>query len=296
VIRNAMLAMILLAGSAWAGPYGLGRAALPDEIAAWDLDVRPDGTGLPAGAGSVEGGEVLFSDHCATCHGDFAEGVGNWPALSGGFDTLDQDDPVKTVGSYWPYLSTLWDYIHRSKPYGDAQSLEVDEVYAIVAFLLYSNDLADEDFVLTQDNFLDVVMPNAGGFIVDDRAETEYPRFSQEPCMQNCKDEVKITLRAGSLDVTPNTGVAVGQDISVQEGGVDLAAGEKVFSKCKGCHQVGQGAKNRIGPHLNGVFGRKAAAVEGFHYSKGILRAASDGLIWDLERLDAYLENPKALV
>jgi len=76
----------------------------------------------------------------------------------------------------------------------------------------------------------------------------------------------------------------------------DAEHGAKVFKKCKGCHQVGQSAKNRIGPHLNGIFGRKAAALDGFHYSKGIERAASDGLIWDLEHLDAYLENPKALV
>ena len=76
----------------------------------------------------------------------------------------------------------------------------------------------------------------------------------------------------------------------------DATRGASIFRKCKGCHQVGQGAKNRVGPHLNGIFGRKAAAVDGFFYSKGIRRAASDGLVWDLERLDAYLENPKALV
>jgi cytochrome c len=76
----------------------------------------------------------------------------------------------------------------------------------------------------------------------------------------------------------------------------DAERGESIFRKCKGCHQVGKGAKNRAGPQLNGLFGRKAASVEGFYYSKGIMRAASEGLVWDLERLDAYLENPKALV
>ncbi|MCF6232015.1 MAG: c-type cytochrome [Rhodobacteraceae bacterium] len=76
----------------------------------------------------------------------------------------------------------------------------------------------------------------------------------------------------------------------------DAEKGAKVFNKCKGCHQVGEGAKNRVGPHLNGVFDRAAAAVEGFKYSKGLQRAADGGLIWDLEHLDAYLENPKALV
>ena len=76
----------------------------------------------------------------------------------------------------------------------------------------------------------------------------------------------------------------------------DADRGESIFRKCVGCHQVGVGAKNRAGPHLNGLFGRKAGAIEGFYYSKGMMRAASDGLIWDLERLDAYIENPKALV
>lgn len=88
---------------------------------------------------------------------------------------------------------------------------------------------------------------------------------------------------------------AVWAEQEVQEIG-DAERGAKLFSKCAACHQVGAGAKNRVGPHLNGIFGRKAAAVEGFSYSKGIKRAASDGLIWDLVRLDAYLENPKALV
>ena len=102
------------------GKYGLGRTALPSEIQAWDIDVLPDGRGLPAGKGDAIVGEEIFANKCASCHGDFAEGVGNWPALAGGFDTLADEDPVKTVGSYWPYLSTLWDYINRSMPFGGA--------------------------------------------------------------------------------------------------------------------------------------------------------------------------------
>ncbi|AVO37143.1 cytochrome c [Pukyongiella litopenaei] len=207
--RNIVLGAVLAAGvtgPVLAGPLGLGRPATPDEIAAWDTDVRPDGTGLPDGEGDVWTGEELFEANCAVCHGDFAEGVDNWPQLAGGFGTLDQDDPVKTVGSYWPYLSTTWDYIYRSMPYGNAQSLEPVDVYALVAYILYSNDLVDDDFVLSRDNFLDVEMPNAGGFRVDDRAETEYPLWRGEPCMENCKDAVTVTMRAAVLDVTPDDG------------------------------------------------------------------------------------------
>ncbi|SFT60396.1 cytochrome c [Sedimentitalea nanhaiensis] len=188
-----------------AGKLGLGRPALPDEVAAWDLDVRPDGTGLPDGSGDVLTGEEIFADNCAVCHGDFAEGVDNWPKLAGGMGTLDRDDPLKTVGSYWPYLSTTWDYVNRSMPFGNAQSLTPDEVYGVVAYILYSNDLVDEDFVLSRDTFTEVHLPNADGFIVDDRKSAE-AHFVTDPCMQNCKDKVEITMRARVLDVTPDTG------------------------------------------------------------------------------------------
>ena len=186
------------------GKFGLGRQATDAEIAAWDVNVMPDGTGLPVGSGSVEDGEVHFSEKCAACHGEFAEGVDNWPKLAGGDDTLADEDPLKTVGSYWPYLSTVWDYVHRSMPFGNAGTLTNDETYAIVAYILYSNYLVDEDFVLSNENFLEVEMPNAEGFIVDDRADVEYPMWRAEPCMENCKDDVKITMRATVLDVTPD--------------------------------------------------------------------------------------------
>ena len=186
------------------GLLGLGRKALDEEITAWDLDIAPDGTGLPVGSGSVSYGEEIFSEQCGACHGEFAEGVDRWPELAGGEGTLADDDPLKTVGSYWPYLSTAWDYIHRSMPFGYAQSLSDDDVYAMLAYILYSNDIIDdEDFVLSNENFLDVEMPNAEGFIIDDRDMTEYPIFSQDPCMEDCKVNVEVTMRARVLDVTP---------------------------------------------------------------------------------------------
>lgn len=186
------------------GPLGLGRKALKQEIVAWDLEIAPDGTGLPVGSGSVSYGEEIFSEQCSVCHGDFAEGVDRWPELAGGEGTLADEDPLKTVGSYWPHLSTAWDYIHRSMPYGYAQSLSDDDVYAMLAYILYSNDIIeDEEFVLSNENFLDVEMPNANGFIIDDRDVTEYPLFSGDPCMKDCKPKVEVTMRARVLDVTP---------------------------------------------------------------------------------------------
>ncbi|MBV1864224.1 MAG: cytochrome c [Rhodobacteraceae bacterium] len=193
---RAFLIAGLIASPSMAGKFNLGRAALPTEVAAWNIDVRPDGQGLPAGSGSVIQGEALFAEQCADCHGDFGEAVGRWPALAGGNDTLADERPVKTIGSYWPYLSTAWDYINRAMPYGDAQSLSADEVYQLVAYILYLNDEVDEDFVLSQENFADFTMPNAGSFRLDDRDQAEYPAFGLVACMTDCKASVQVIKRA----------------------------------------------------------------------------------------------------
>lgn len=187
------------------GGFGLGRTALPEEVVAWDIDIRPDGMGLPAGSGDVWTGEEVYVEKCAVCHGDFGEAVGRWPVLAGGWDTLEREDPVKTIGSYWPYLSTVYDYIYRAMPFGDAQSLEPDEIYAITAYILYLNNVVEDDFELSNENFLEVEMPNADGFFMDDREDTELAQFSGEVCMENCKDSVEITMRAAILDVTPGS-------------------------------------------------------------------------------------------
>ena len=302
-------AAIFLSGPVSAEKLGLGRSALPEEIAAWDREIRPDGTGLPVGSGDALVGEEIFADQCAACHGDFAEGIDNWPKLAGGADTLDHEDPLKTVGSYWPYLSTAYDYIKRSMPYGNAGTLSDDDVYSIVAYILYSNDLIEDDFVLSNETFLDVEMPNAAGFILDDRAQTEYVQWSGEPCMENCKSEVKVTMRALVLDVTPEeekTEVAAVVEaevvpesvaapvVEVAAFDVELAeAGVKVFKKCKSCHQIGDGAKNKSGPILNGIFENAAGAVDGFKYSKAMRKAADAGLVWDNVELAAFLAKPK---
>ena len=184
--------------------YDLGRGALKEEVAVWDIDIRPDGQGLPVGSGDVWTGEEIFAEQCAACHGDFGEAVGRWPVLAGGHDTLDEEDPVKTIGSYWPYLSTVYDYINRAMPFGYAQSLEPDDVYAITAYLLYVNDLVDDDFELDRESFREFKLPNEENFYFDDRATTEYVAFTAEPCMSDCKAEVEITARAMVVDVTPD--------------------------------------------------------------------------------------------
>ncbi|MEE4118089.1 MAG: c-type cytochrome [Paracoccaceae bacterium] len=316
--------------------YGLGREALPEEIAAWDIDVRPDGQGLPEGSGDVWTGEEVFIEKCAACHGDFAEGLDRWPVLAGGWDSLTHDRPEKTIGSYWPYLSTVFDYVHRAMPYGDAQSLTADEVYAITAYLLYSNAVVEDDFTLSHENFTEVRLPNEDGFFMDDREEGEIPQFTREPCMENCKDEVQITMRAVILDVTPDAEGTEGMDLEGGGGASAPAAGETVetasvapatdeapasgaapvetdqvetaaaepdpalvaqgeaaFRQCQACHQIGEGAANRVGPHLNDVMGRTAGSLDGFRYSPVMAEAGEGGLVWTSETLHDFLANPR---
>lgn len=198
-----MVALFLSGQNAFASerPYSLGQIATPEEVAGWDIDVRPDGKGAPVGSGHALDGEEVYGERCAACHGDFAEGVDRWPILAGGFETLDTKDPVKTTGSYWPYASTMYDYIYRAMPFGEAQSLSVDETYQIVAYLLYMNDIVEEDFVLSHENIGAIEMPNRDGFLLPD------PRpdvFVAEPCMQNCPVGTKIIGRAPEIDVTPD--------------------------------------------------------------------------------------------
>lgn len=188
--------------------FGLGRKATDDEIAAWNFDVRPDGLGLPEGHGTVAEGTVIYDENCAACHGDFGEGAGRWPVLAGGQGTLQDDRPVKTIGSYWPYLSTVYDYIHRAMPFGNAGTLSDNDYYALTAYLLYLNDIVtDEDFELNKDNFTSIQMPNQAGFIADNRIDEAHNDNRGDPCMSDClPGTAKITMHAAVLDVTPDAG------------------------------------------------------------------------------------------
>jgi len=188
------------------GVLHIGRVALEAEVVAWDIDVRPDGLGLPVGAGNAMDGVDLYDANCASCHGDFGEGTGRWPVLAGGQDTLLDERPEKTIGSYWPYLSTVYDYIRRAMPFGNARSLSDDDVYAITAYLLYLNDLEDEDFELSSENFSSIKLPNEANFIADNRSTEPYRSAAPESiCMNDCKPTpAVVTQRARVLDVTPD--------------------------------------------------------------------------------------------
>ncbi|HET9718257.1 MAG TPA: cytochrome c [Pseudolabrys sp.] len=184
--------------------YGVGALAEPEQIAGWDIDVRADGEGAPPGKGSVKDGEKVYMDKCSACHGEFGESAGRWPPLAQGKGTLASHDPVKTVGSYFPYLSSLFDYIRRAMPFGDAQSLTNDELYAVTAYVLNLNDIVDDKFVLSKETWTQVKMPNANGFFDDDRETSEKAFWNPNPCMKDCRGPVSITGHAQAIDVTPD--------------------------------------------------------------------------------------------
>jgi cytochrome c len=154
--------------------YGLGHAIAPKELTPWDIDVRGDGVGLPPGQGSVAQGRQIFAESCAACHGEKGEGravpgaVGGFDRLVGGFGTLATDHPVATVGSYWPYAATLFDYVRRAMPFNAPQSLSNEQVYAVAAYILFLNQIVPEDAVLDAKSLPQIKMPNRDGFITED--------------------------------------------------------------------------------------------------------------------------------
>jgi len=150
--------------------YGLGRAPQPEEIKAWDLAISPDGKELPPGSGSAADGAAIYAARCAACHGKTGKEGPN-DVLVGGQGTLNTNKPVKTIGSYWPYATTVWDYINRAMPYNKPGSLSADQVYAVAAYLLSLNGIIKEDAVMNAKTLPQVKMPNRDGFIGDPRPD-----------------------------------------------------------------------------------------------------------------------------
>ena len=139
-------------------PFGFGRPATEEEIAAWDIDVRPDGAGLPEGSGSVAEGAELYAALCTECHG--ATGTeGPYQALVARYDADNWPGAVRAIGNYWPYASTIYDYTYRTMPFNEPKSLTADEVYALTAWLLHQNGIVDEDAVMDAETLPQVEMP-----------------------------------------------------------------------------------------------------------------------------------------
>src|SRR2546429_797934 len=161
-------------------PYGIGRVATRAEIAGWNIDVGGDGSNLPPGSGSVSHGSEVFGQQCAACHGAKGEG-GIGDRLVGGQGTLGTPKPVRTVGSYWPYAPTLFDYIRRAMPQNAPQSLSNDDVYAVSAYILNLNGLLPAEATLDARALSAIKMPNRNMFVDDPRPDVKNPG-----CMSGC--------------------------------------------------------------------------------------------------------------
>jgi len=187
-MRTRELYLALLAGVALAfatsahsqSPYGIGRPATPAEIAGWNIDIDREGHNLPPGSGSVSHGHEIFDQQCAACHGAKGEG-GVGDRLVGGQGTLATKTPVRTVGSYWPYAPTLFDYIRRAMPQNAPQSLSNEDVYAVSAYILNLNGLLPADATLDAKTLSAIKMPNRNMFTGDPR-----PDVKNRECMRDC--------------------------------------------------------------------------------------------------------------
>ncbi len=204
-LATALLFAILASVPAWgqshAGYYGYGRAPSEAEIGGWAISVRPDGQGLPPGKGTVSDGAEVYVQQCAACHGTFGEGADRYPKLVGG--SLKGERPEPTVGSYWPFATTLFDYVNSAMPFPSPHQLSADQVYAITAYILNLNNLVDSDFVAKADTLPKVKMPNHDSFVWKDPR----PDTKNTQCMSNCVNpaSIKIESTAEGKSLTPRT-------------------------------------------------------------------------------------------
>jgi cytochrome c len=154
--------------------FGVGRPATPEEIRDLGAAIAPDGTGLPEGSGTALAGREVFAAHCSRCHGPNGEG-GVGAVLVGGQGTLRTPKPLKTVGSFWPYATSVWDYVNRAMPFDKPGLLKPAEVYAVVAFVLQLNGIVSDNDVMDAKSLPKVKMPNRDGFVPDPRPDVGVP-------------------------------------------------------------------------------------------------------------------------
>jgi cytochrome c len=167
-------ALFAVAGAASAAgqlpTYGVGRAPTAEEVTAWDLTIPPDGQGLPSGRGTAALGQPIYAERCASCHGEKGEDP-KYSRLVGGHGSLVTAEPIRTIGSFWQYATTLWSYIRRAQPFDEPGSLTSGQVYAVTAYLLYLNGIVGENDILDARSLPQVKMPNRDGFVPDARPD-----------------------------------------------------------------------------------------------------------------------------
>ena len=168
---RSFLLLLTVAAALSAQKYGVGRPPTAEEMKALDISIAPDGKGLPDGAGTVAEGKEVYARRCQRCHGESGKG-GDEPPLVGGKGTLNTPKPLKTVGSYWPYATTLFDYVRRAMPYKDPGTLSNPQVYAVTAYILNLNGIVPDNATMNKETLPKVEMPNRNGFVADPRPDT----------------------------------------------------------------------------------------------------------------------------
>ncbi len=175
VLAALVAAVAAVADAADAAPprHDVGRPATASDVRKHGFLVGPTGEGLPRGSGSAIEGRTIYLERCASCHGARGEGMPHFPPLVGGQGSLAGPKPVATVGSFWPYATTVWDYINRAMPYQAAGTLRPDDVYAVTAYVLAMNGIVREDARLDEKTLPQVRMPNRDGFVSDPRPDVK---------------------------------------------------------------------------------------------------------------------------
>ena len=303
---TALFSTVTLAASYPDALNELGRVATDAEVAAWDIDVRPDFKGLPAGSGSVEDGEAIWLDKCAVCHGDFGDSNEVFSPLvlgsitpedmeSGRVAALTDAAVVRTTLMKVATLSTIWDYINRAMPWNAPKSLKVDEVYALTAYLLHLGYIVEYDFILSNENINDVQaqMPNRNGMTTDHGlwSVDGTPDVVGSGCTSGCTVDTTVTsfipayamnahgnLKDQVRDYGPFPGIQTAPESDAAEDAAPAnAMPEQALLRngCTGCHkQEGQ----LVGPSFNDIMARYKGqdAVE---YLKGKVKNGGSG-VW----------------
>ena len=261
--------------------YGFGKAATAEEIAGWNIDVRPDGAGLPKGRGSVAEGQAIYDRQCASCHGTFGES-NSYLQIAGGVGSLATDQPMRTTGSKLNFATTLFDYIRRAMPFNAPKSLTDDEVYALTAYVLNLNDVLPADAVLDRERLVAVKMPNRDGFTTahglgrrDGRPDTR-----NVACMRDCAREVRLSseipdyARDSHGNLAEQVGLATGARTAAPAAR-DAAALAR-DSACMSCHAIDRAV---IGPAFAEVARRYATDPGAAERLAGKIRSGGGG-VW----------------
>ncbi|MCF6310665.1 MAG: c-type cytochrome [Sulfurimonas sp.] len=251
-----------------------GRVPTKNELAAWDMDMMPDGTGFPEGSGSVEEGDELYEMQCASCHGEFGAGGKGYPTLAGGTVASlknqrtcpGKDAPKRTIGSYWPQVSTLMWYVRDAMPYAHPKSLTNDELYAMTAYLLSANEITidgeelDDEYVLNKEKLMKVKMPNRDGFYpnIDGPNGIENVRafFKDRKnygavgtrCMKDCGKEKVMRIGNEITNVVPPYSTV--RDLPIEKATASKSATEKMYdASCVVCHKTDAMGAPAVGDH-----------------------------------------------